>query len=126
KAVSPKHVERTVIGVGPNSELRIIIEVLELVFIACVLAWGVVRRGDRSALRTRSLRHGELRKSPAIGLFVIKYDRITIITSLTIAAKPAPQQVSVNRAEHALLCFLVEDREAGIHPLHVVGLANGP
>src|SRR5207244_2194815 len=83
KGVALKVVERQVVGVRPDGQLRIIVEVdiADLKGVAVVGAGWVAGRRDRQTLDERGdrialliQREGELREDPAVGHSVVAHD----------------------------------------------------
>ncbi len=116
------HVVRVVVGVRPDAELRIVGERggAEAERVAVVGAGRVGRGGDGHALQIRRRRDGELREDPALRDSVVADDGIAVIVGLAAAAEARPERVGRNGPVHESAGRLIEDREVGVDPLHVL------
>ena len=120
----PEHVEARVVGVGPDSELRVVGEVRVLERVAIVRAGRVAARRDGDALEVRRRRDGELADDPAIGDPVVRDGRVAVVVRLAPAAEAAPERVRRHRSVERDP-GLVEDRETRIDDLDVVERPDG-
>ncbi len=120
---SVEHVERLVVGIRRDPELRVVREagVLERVAVVRPGRVSALRHGD--ALQERRRGHRELRDDPPIGDRVVQDLRVPVVVRLAAAAEAAPQRVDRNRAVHGASA-LVEDGEIGVDRLDVVVRAN--
>ena len=123
-AVRPEHVERHVVGVGPDPDLSVVGEEgfvrLELVLV--VLAGRIVRRRDGDALvegAIREIRKRELRNDPAIGLAVVTHERVAVVLNLAGAAEAVPEGVPGERSQDDV-AGLVVDRGDVVDVLEIV------
>ena len=119
-------VDREVVAVRPDPELRIVREVGVAVVerIAVIGAGRVRRRGDRDAHEVGERADRELADHPAIGDAVVDHAGIAIVIGLAAAPKAGPDAVDRGGAEDRAAA-LVEHREACVHGLHVVVRADG-
>ena len=87
EGIAVEHVEGFVVGVRPDTHLRIVIEVRVLERVAVVGAGGVRSCRHRNALQVGSGRNRELAEDPAVGQFVVKHDGIAVVVRLASAAE---------------------------------------
>ena len=115
-AVGPEHVERHVVGVGPDADLSVVGEkgLARLELVLPVLAGRIVRGRDREALvegAVREIRQRELRGDPAIGLPVVADERIAVVLKLAGAAEAVPEGVAGKRAQDHVAGLVVDRRD---------------
>jgi hypothetical protein len=124
-----KHVERHVVGVGPDAQLGIVVQqVAERVLVELVRSRRIGGLRDRDALRKGpALEAGEreLRQHPAVRQLVVDRDRVAVVCQRAVAAEAREQQVAEDRPRQALAVGLAVDGEGGVDPLHVLRLAHG-
>ena len=118
-----EHVEGDVVGIRPDSHLRVVVEGGVREGIA-VVGTGCVRGGrHRHTLPVagRAARHRKLRQHPAVGHLVVLHDRVTVVAGLASATKPGKQRIARLRVARCQCAGgFVEDRDVGIDPLHVL------
>ena len=118
-------VDRQVVAVRPDTELRVVGEVGIAVVerVPVVGAGRVRRRRDRDAHEIRQCVDRELADHPAIGDAVVDHAGIAVVVGLTAAAEAGPDGVDPDRPHERCPC-LVEHREAGVDGLHVMVRAD--
>ena len=119
-----EHVVRRVVGVRPDAELGVVVEVRVREGVQRILTGGIRRARHRDALpeRPRELRlHGEreLRDEPPVGERVIEDDSIEAESGSASAAQRGEHALRGHRPE-LQRARLGEDRDRRIDDLHVV------
>ena len=125
-----EHVERRVVRVRPDAELRIIGEVRVLERVAIVRAHRVAARRDGDALQVRSRADRELADDPAVRELVVLDRRVTVVVRFAAAAEPGEEGVRRRRAverspglvEHGEA--LVDDLDERVRPHCAVGIGR--
>ncbi len=125
-----------VVGVGPNAELRIVVQAAERVLVPVVLTQRVGRRGHRDALvegpeeqPEEAVGNRELAEQPAIGQVIVEHDDVAVVCRLAWSPESRPERIAGGRAVEQRRRrrgrALREDRKRQVHPLHVVAAAHG-
>jgi hypothetical protein len=111
-----KQVERHVVAVGPDAELRVIVEVRIREGIPVVRAGRIVHHRDGNAFDERRAARlvRQLGNHPAIGERVITHDGIAAVGRVARRAKALPQRAQQDWAEERGP-RLREHREVGVH-----------
>ncbi len=120
EGVALEHVEGLVVGVGPDTHLGIVVEIVVLKRIAIPGAGRIGVDGDGNALQVRRRGNGHLAHDPARGKLVVEHDGIAVIVGLAASAKSQPQGISRRGAGQQRAHGLVEDCEVSVHPLHIL------
>ncbi len=117
RARRTEHVERHVVGIGPDAELSVVGEevVARLELVLPVGPGRVVRGRDREALVEGTVgvvRQRELRKHPPVGLAVVPHERVAVVLDLAGAAEARPERVAGKGAEDDRARLVVDRRDA--------------
>ena len=113
-------VDGQVVAVRPDSELRIVRElVAEGEGVPRVRAGRIAGRRHGDTLEVRRRADRELLDDPAVGETVVDDRRVAVVVVLTAAAEAAPERVGRNRPVDGR-SRLVEDREVVVDDLEVV------
>jgi len=129
--VAAEEVDRHVVGVGPDGQLRVVREVgvADLPGVAEVRAGGIpgCRHGEALVVgRNREATlggEGELGEDPAVRHPVVADDGIALVGELAEAAEAGPQGVT-GAWTHKRRAGPVKDLEVEVHPLDVVVRAD--
>ena len=121
---SVKHIEGEVIAIGPNAQLRVVVEVWQYEGIPVIAAGRVIGGRHCDALQERSGTDRELSRDPAIGHLVVLDNGIAVIIALAPSAKACPESIA-GRGPHQLCTrSLVKYSKLTVDPLNVLRCAH--